>query len=349
MYSKNIPLSENDSTIKDLSRLEEVFSILQIYSEGFNPTFFKKEDLLSLSLTSKTLYSTVAPELLQREAQKLLAHVVLGEQDEAQRMLEKNPELLLIRQETLDYSGRTIIGTAFQAALGAGDKPMWEMILPYFESLEEGEALRQFQEQFPDGIENDKDDVSAAALKDYYHKLAIAIVNDTDHGQSALEAFRRAITCQEKITQGKHFNLKHLIAVHKAYIANFNVLLNWKNRDLFWQKIVGYVQRQVTAYDAQIHASVINNVLEDENSFRRTFKLEGGQFFPLLADSGLGFNFACFSYSTACTWTRGGGGGGQPMLSALKNYIEQKQAHLRELESQLSHECTISPMDMGSN
>jgi hypothetical protein len=30
---------------------------------------------------------------------------------------------------------------------------MWEMMLPYFESLEQEEALRQFNEQFPNGIE----------------------------------------------------------------------------------------------------------------------------------------------------------------------------------------------------
>ncbi|HFD2232710.1 TPA: hypothetical protein ACF9YZ_002373 [Legionella pneumophila] len=55
----------------------------------------------------------------------------------------------MIKAKAKDYSGRTILGTAFQAAIGAGDKPMWEMMLPYFAGLEKGEALRQFHEQFP--------------------------------------------------------------------------------------------------------------------------------------------------------------------------------------------------------
>lgn len=79
------------------------------------------------------------------------------------------------------------MGTAFQAAIGSGDKPMWEMILPYFECLEQGEALRQFQGQFPSGIE----ETPAAELKAYYDAIALAIIHDEDHGLSVIERFRK--------------------------------------------------------------------------------------------------------------------------------------------------------------
>ncbi|STX55730.1 Uncharacterised protein [Legionella beliardensis] len=128
--------SSSDNTTDELALAEQVFSKLQIYSEEFNPLFFTNEDLANLSLTSKTLNGVVSSELNQREAQKLLTHVVKGEQDKAKAMIEKKPELLLIRTQTVDYSGRKIIGTAFQAAIGSGDKPMWEMMLPFFERLE---------------------------------------------------------------------------------------------------------------------------------------------------------------------------------------------------------------------
>ncbi len=200
----------------------------------------------------------------------------------------------MIKAKAKDYSGRTILGTAFQAAIGAGDKPMWEMMLPYFAGLEKGEALRQFHEQFPEGIE---DEVSAEDLKEYYNAIALAIISHKDQGLSAIEKFRKQIAFQGEITQGKHFNLQHLIAAYQTYIDYFDALTNWDNRDLFWQKVIGYVQRQMTAYDAQVHCSGIQSVLETERAFSRTLKFPGGEkFFPLSVDSGLGFDFACFSY-----------------------------------------------------
>ncbi len=339
MYTKEEHRSSDDVT-DELSLAEQVFTKLQIYSEGFKPSFFTNKDLANLSLTSKTLGSVVFSELNQREAQKLVTHVVQGEQDKAQAMIEKNPELLLIRSEAKDYSGRTIIGAAFPAALGAGDKPMWEMMLPYFESLEQGEALRQFNEQFPNGIE----ETPASELKADYNVIALAIINDEDNGLSVIEGFRKKITSQKEITQGKHFNLQHLIAAYQAYIDNFNTLATWSNRDLFWQKVIGYVQRQMTAYDAQIHCSGVKSVLDNEKSFSRTFKFcNGGEFFPLVPEVGLGFNFACFSYYAAGVGLRPAemlGNGAD-----LKNFVEQQQTHLRDLESHLSKECIISPLN----
>lgn len=336
--------------VTDELTLEQVFSKLQIYS-GFKPSFFTNKDLANLSLTSKTLHSVVFSELNQRAAQQLLAHVVKGEKDKALAMIKQNPGLLLIKSKAVDYSGRTIIGTAFQAAIGVGDKPMWEMMLPYFKKLEDkglieqGEALRQFHEQFPNGIE---DEVSAEKLKDYYNAIALAIIHDEDHGHFVIEGFRKEITRQKEITQGKHFNLQHLIAAHQAYIDNFDALDNWDNRDLFWRKVMGYVQRQMTAYDAQIHCSGIKSVLDKENSFHRTFKFSNfGEFFPLMPDSGLGFEFACYSYFSAIVSPRSVAGVTYVAYGPrmLENYMEQKQTHLLDLESHLSKEWFISPMN----
>ncbi|HAU0673210.1 TPA: hypothetical protein JBG80_12150 [Legionella pneumophila] len=361
MYSKEEQIVKNDSDMDDvddfdsieghssredvadeLSLLEQVFSKLQIYSEGFKPSFFTNKDIANLRLTSKTLNGVVFSELNPRAAQKLLTHVVKGEQAKAQAMIEKNPGLLLIKAKAIDYSGRTIIGTAFQGALGAGDKPMWEMMLPYFKDLKEGEALRQFHEQFPHGIE---DEVSAQELKDYYNAIASAIIHDEDHGLSVIAGFRKEITSQKEITQGKHFNLQHLLAAYQAYAANFNAFTNWENRDLFWQKVIGYVQRQMTAYDAQIYCSGVANVLDNKKSLARTLEFFDGQtFFPLVDDSGLGFEFACFSYYAAHSHP---GCPSSPALphGYLKSYVEQKQTRLLDLESHLSKECIISTMN----
>ncbi|HBC0466973.1 TPA: hypothetical protein K0O58_000523 [Legionella pneumophila] len=336
--------NSRDDVTDELSLAEQVFARLQIYSEGFKPSFFINKDLANLSLTSKTLNGVVCSELNQRAAQKLLTHVVKGEQDKAQAMIEKNPGLLLIKSKAVDYSGRTIVGTAFQAAIGSGDKPMWEMMLPYFECLEQGEALRQFQGQFPSGIE----ETPAAELKAYYDAIALAIIHDEDHGLSVIERFRKKITCQKEITQGKHFNLQHLIAVYQAYIDNFHALGNWNNRDLFWQKVIGYVQRQMTAYDAQIHCSgVVRCFLDKESSFSRTFELSNDkELFPLQIDSGLGFDFACYSYYSARPLDSGSHNVLPSPLNEYWIWIEklcgEKRMHLLDLESRLSKGCIIS-------
>jgi hypothetical protein len=65
---------------------------------------------------------------------------VHGEEEESEAIIKACPELLYYGAEVIDYSGRTIIATAFQAALGAEDMRMWEMMLPYFKCLEGGEA-----------------------------------------------------------------------------------------------------------------------------------------------------------------------------------------------------------------
>src|SRR5437764_7250617 len=146
------------------------------------------------------------------------------------------------------------------------------MMLPYFEGIEAGEALRQYCEWFPEGIE----DTPASALQADYNAIALAIVADEDKGLSVIEQFRIDINSQKEIRQGKHFNCQHLIAAYQAYIEHFDALGNWNNLDLFWQKVIGYVQRQLTAYDAQVHCSGIHSVLDNKNNFSRGFHFANG-------------------------------------------------------------------------
>ena len=134
-----------------------------------------------------------------------------------------------------------------------------------------------------------------------------------------------------------------------CYIDNFDALTTWDNRDLFWKKVIGYVQRQMTAYDAQVHCSGAWSVLDNENAFKRLFGFcNGGEFFPLSVDSGLGFDFGC--YSAGLLWLRlSGQSVAQPFgaraRGLLKSYVERKQMCLLDLESHLSKECTISPVN----
>lgn len=305
----------------------------------------RNTNFVSLSLSSRTLYAVAKPELKRRAVtHKLLKHVLLGEQTEACAMIKANPKLLLIKAEAKDYSGRTIIATPFQAAIGAGDKPMWEMMLPYFEGLEPKEALRQFHEWFPKEINY----TPASELQPSYNALALAIIHDEDHGQSAIEAFRITISAQKEIRQGNHFNLQQLIAAYQAYIDNYDALGTWANRNLYWNQVISYVLRQMTTYDAQVYCSGARYTVDnDEDAFSRTLEFDTGEkFFPLQDGAGLGFDFGCCSnYNHAvkrsvapAVWN-----GRCASMPILENYVEQKQTHLQDLESHLSKECVISP------
>ena len=251
-------------------------------------SFFNNKELDNLLGTSKTMHAAATEELRRRS---LLKHIVLGEQDKAEALIQAHPKWLLNKAITADYSRRTIVATPFQAAIGAGDKPMWEMILRY---LDPKEASRQFREWFPNGIEED------IPVQIDYNALALAILRDTDHGASAIAMFREQITAQKEIRYGKNFNIGHLKAAYQAYNDNFDDLYaegTWEHLDLFWIQVIGFVQRQMTAYDAQIHCCGVQSVLENDHEFGRLLKLsDGTDFFSLAINSGLGFDFAVCSY-----------------------------------------------------
>lgn len=312
------------SLIETLSTTHNFFSKTGFFSLNF----FDNKDLGHLASASRTFY----PVVKEAQEQRLLSHVIQGRQLAAQAIIEVNPSLLLVKSKAVDYSGRTIIATPFQAALGAGDKPMWEMMLKF---MEPEEALRQFREWFPNGIEE-----APAKLSIDYEVLANAIIGSDDGGLLAIQQFRNVITSQKEITYGAHFDLRHLLAAYQAYLNHFDALgPDWAKRDLFWKQVIGYVQRQMTAYDAQIHCSGVQSVLDNAQQFSRNLKFDNGQdFFPAGSDSGLGFDFACYSggrhWVTARSLSMSG--------PVLKNYVEQKQMHLQDLESHLSKECVIS-------
>jgi hypothetical protein len=69
--------------------------------------------------------------------------VAYGEQEQAEMILMEDPTLLLEKGEVTDYSGRAFKGiTAFQYALWALDRHMWDMILKYLSPEEAAKQLR---------------------------------------------------------------------------------------------------------------------------------------------------------------------------------------------------------------
>jgi len=323
--------SSSRSTKSGLESPHLTQSLLDGLFGGGRIRFFSNQGLAALANTCGDMHAELASTLTQR---KLVQHVVHGEQNEAEVMIKANPRLLLIQTHAIDYSGRRIIGTPFQAALGAEDERMWAMMQPYFTQLESSidgfsaqeEMNKQFNEQFPGDII----DVPVLELQSFYNQLATAIVDNDD---AALESLRNKITERKEVKSGKHFNSQYLIAAYQAYTDNFNLLATWDNRDKFWKKVIGYVQRQMSANYAQAYCSGIKSVIDDSNQFKRTLDLsDGSKFFPLAASVGPGFDCGVYSYHRAHAYAQSDAVMCGVSLSRLSNYVEQKQNHLSVLE-----------------
>jgi hypothetical protein len=102
-----------------------------------------------LSQSSQTLMPSPhsAPGLVDQKAlSQLLQYVVEGEQDKAETLIQKDPNLLLHMGTVTDLSGREFKGiTAFQYALWALDWHMWQMIQRYLPTEAQVEQLNQLE------------------------------------------------------------------------------------------------------------------------------------------------------------------------------------------------------------
>ncbi|EKD71101.1 MAG: hypothetical protein ACD_46C00271G0002, partial [uncultured bacterium] len=85
----------------------------------------------------------------------------------------KHPALLFRKAKAKDYSGRTINASPYQAALGAEDTDMLQMMETYFDQITDGrkQALAQYNEQFPNGVKDAPCDFD-------FSPLVAAITND---------------------------------------------------------------------------------------------------------------------------------------------------------------------------
>ena len=143
---------------------------------------------------------------------RLLEHVTKGEQDEAKKMLEEDPNLLLQKGNVKDLSGREFYQiTAFQYALWALDRHMWEMLLKY---LPEDTAAEQLEELETTGVEYAK------------------------------PASRDSKAYKQTEAEKHHFDFSPLIDALRDYVDNFDAR-NGNQREAAWCKNVGGAQKNV--------------------------------------------------------------------------------------------------------
>ena len=135
-------------------------------------------------------------------------------------------------------------------------------------------------------------------------------------------------------------SLKHLIDCHKAYSAQFHKWTGdddtkWLKRDLMARHVISFVQRFLSAHEAQALAQRYNATQESKSpaaSFK--YRYENNAFYPLTNDfSDLGFAFVCLIGFTARRVPAPGGG--------FSSYLEKlHQEKITYLESLYPSQCT---------
>lgn len=221
----------------------------------------------SFVLTCSLFYNAYQQERLKHKRLiiGLAQSVVEGNQDQAERFLQKNPELLLTRITITDQSGRIFRNiTVWEYTLWSLDvRYMASMMLQCLPHNKQGEEIRLILEKQFDEIET------------------------------------RGVTYELNgaIHQEKHYDFA-IINELNEYLNNFN-RQDWDTRDQYWRLKVGQAQRLVPAHVAQ-HYCDPEEPLDPIPTFKKekfTRSLEfynwnGDERRNWYSDSGLGVDFA---------------------------------------------------------
>ena len=309
-----------------------------------------------LSATSRGFHLFFKEDLKKAAVEKLNTHILRGEENEALALIGIRPERLLMRATAVDYSGRTFKVTPFQAALLEHDVQMWQKIMPLFSIINtedfnaEKEIASQFNEIFPNGLSEQKPyDFSALiqiiniSTNEDVQTLLDNPLGTTSPLSQAMKAFREDFTTTSM--NETFFNPQHLIKAFDVYVQLFNP---WSVNQLrlFWNQVIGYIQRFLPACYAQAFCQGLYDVVENNKPVARSLKFENNSrlYFPVMVSAGLGFEFGVYSYyrGMAGAWVgeciRTCGGWTHDGQSHLKNYVEQ----ILQSYSGLNDACVMS-------
>lgn len=247
----------------------------------------KDKDKATFSRLCLTTHRFYQPEFDKQSAKKLLKHVLQGKKSEALKMIEANPKLLFIRATAEDYAKdlddhrRIIQGwSPLEAMFGTGDIDMQKAVLTtqlgwwnqaYVDQVPNGRELAaaQLHEKFPNGFDYPPSTYD-------YSPVVKAITNDqtliqtgrlSPETEETLAKFRKDFM-PGVVKQGFHFNLNDLIKACEVYNENYR-LWNDNQESLFWRKVIGFLERLVTAFDAQVISQGITDFVKWKQALRR--------------------------------------------------------------------------------
>lgn len=265
----------------------------------------------------------------------LLGHVVRGEQSEAEAIIKTNPELLFITGRVRDLGGNTFINySPCQLARYVHDLDMLKMMKPYLKQVENGEK------QFIAILKEAKNE-EVKEQKTYNFDPLVAAIDAIKSGHfrtkiEAEEIFRRDFW-PKKIEKEKSYNIENLRIAYKIYIDHYD---RWSHdqRQFFYHRIIGFIQRSLPACYAQAFCQGIYYVAEAKQPLERNLILLNEPFYSI--DSSLGIDTAVYAYNLAAHLSSRETGlqyyptEGRAVVTAerdvwtggyLENYVRQKQ------------------------
>ena len=269
------------------------------------------------------------------DAKPFLQHVAYGEQDEAEALLQKDPELaqMLLQANGIpftDYSGRTFNCTAYEYAYWAKDTHMQRMLEKYVLINEDTRQLTLHR------VQEIKKPVPSAGPSGFFGRLFGPTTKP--QGLHYTTKDKQGVVIEH---QDAGFDLAPLINALNHYVTEYDKELtktnpDWAALDVIWTERVGGAQREIPAHIAHEYCHPRRS-LDDVNrnndllnattpsNLKRQLKLynfdtrnDDVWFSPhsYSMDSGLGFSFACVG---AGSWSRIGRGaaacvGGPPRI-----------------------------------
>lgn len=307
------------------------------------------------SIIKKDLFEQLKQERpdfkLKIDVKKFLQHVAYGEQDAAEKLLQKDPELIqsLLRVNNIpftDYSGRTFTCTAYEYAYWAKDTHMQRMLEKY---ILQDEETRQFILEKVTAIDNPTPSPTTPDFFQSSSKPQGLRYTTKDKQGNIIEHFEA------------HFDLTPLINALQHYIRAYHespqeTEADWAVPDKIWVEEVGRAQRDVPAHIAQEYCHPDRSfydirhdlsLLDASIPFKRRlqfFNLDTGNidlwFTPdsYSIDSGLGFSYGvCGDVVVSgrqCACARGGMGRND--LVALTVIDEMRTRDLKQSLHNLS-------------
>lgn len=268
---------QHQTTFHQKKRSDMPFLRLNKDTASVVASFLSCDDHASVLKANRFAYGIFKQPLIK----KLFQAILDGDYLVVDSMLTLSPELLLealAEKDTMvTLSGQRINNvTAYRTALAVEDIEMARMIKRVLRNLAgEGEVSRQYQQQFPCGWQMEEEkrwspvfaqlDVVTLAIKEAKEKdIRSTGYPDykltVDDGTRVAEALARlgsllSVLLNEKIITGRHFNPKLLIKAFSLYHEHYHDFFGGSSSHpralLFWQRVIGMIQRALPVNDLQ--------------------------------------------------------------------------------------------------
>lgn len=270
-----------------------------------------------LSIIEQKIHYYLMPKFLQA--------VIDDNQKKVADLLDKNPELLLVKAKKgikIQSSYTWVIfdcenENALSTAAKLKQIKMIELLLPYYDQLEQiEEGINAKREALSAwityDIQGDKI-VSPPLYTDYATSLIDALKEEpflnktkgkfSEKTEDALNLFFKILLPKEAIKLTDYIDPELLLlALYQTYHKQFTALQSWQQKDVFCIRMIGLAQSVLTPETAKIFCEGLFYVVEEDRKIgarAESLKLLNGESFyrPTRdSNSGHGYDYVCEPY-----------------------------------------------------